>query len=387
MRRKLVVSLVVILVVSFGGLLADLIAGNEPALGLDLQGGISVTQQPVGRVRPGRARPRRRADPRARRQPRRRRARDPPPGRRHRRQPARREEPAGGRSTSCRSPVRCTCGPCRAASTKVSRPPRRRPTHRPPPPSGPATSSDVSTDGHHGHALRRPARPDRWAPRPPTRPPRLRPPRLRPAPTRPPRSPVTPRRPAPPPSSARPPCPARRPCPATRSPPSHGGQVRPHAAADPAAARAAGSASSARPAGPARCSRTTRRRHHRRWLGRHRRPARRRRGRRRLERARHAVLQPRPDGCPSGQLAIELDGEIISAPSVNEPVFSGDVPITGTFSEGEAEDLARVLNSGSLPVEHGDRSRSRTCRRRSARTRCMRRSSPASSAWRSCCSC
>ncbi len=48
MRQKLLTPLIVILVVSFGGLLATLIAGYEPALGLDLQGGISVTQQPVG---------------------------------------------------------------------------------------------------------------------------------------------------------------------------------------------------------------------------------------------------------------------------------------------------------------------------------------------------
>ncbi|MGD9995611.1 MAG: protein translocase subunit SecD [Ilumatobacteraceae bacterium] len=54
--------------------------------------------------------------------------------------------------------------------------------------------------------------------------------------------------------------------------------------------------------------------------------------------------------CPSGQLAIELDGEIISAPTVQEPRFSGDVSITGQFSEREAKNLARVLKSGSLPV-------------------------------------
>jgi preprotein translocase subunit SecD len=54
--------------------------------------------------------------------------------------------------------------------------------------------------------------------------------------------------------------------------------------------------------------------------------------------------------CPSGQLAIELDGEIISAPTVQEPQFQGDVSITGQFSEREAKNLARVLKSGSLPV-------------------------------------
>jgi preprotein translocase subunit SecD len=55
--------------------------------------------------------------------------------------------------------------------------------------------------------------------------------------------------------------------------------------------------------------------------------------------------------CPAGQLAIELDGVIISAPTVQEPQFNGDVSITGKFSEREAKNLARVLKSGSLPVQ------------------------------------
>jgi preprotein translocase subunit SecD len=55
--------------------------------------------------------------------------------------------------------------------------------------------------------------------------------------------------------------------------------------------------------------------------------------------------------CPTRQLAIELDGEVISAPTVQTPTFSGSVQITGAFSESEARNLARVLNSGSLPVK------------------------------------
>ena len=54
--------------------------------------------------------------------------------------------------------------------------------------------------------------------------------------------------------------------------------------------------------------------------------------------------------CPSRQLAIELDGIIVSHPSVNTPTFSGNVQISGAFTEGEAKNLARVLRSGSLPV-------------------------------------
>jgi preprotein translocase subunit SecD len=55
--------------------------------------------------------------------------------------------------------------------------------------------------------------------------------------------------------------------------------------------------------------------------------------------------------CPTRQLAIELDGEVISAPTVQQPSFSGSVQISGSFSESEARNLARVLNSGSLPVK------------------------------------
>jgi preprotein translocase subunit SecD len=54
--------------------------------------------------------------------------------------------------------------------------------------------------------------------------------------------------------------------------------------------------------------------------------------------------------CPTRQLAIELDGEVISAPTVQQANFTGSVQITGSFSESEARNLARVLNSGSLPV-------------------------------------
>ncbi len=55
--------------------------------------------------------------------------------------------------------------------------------------------------------------------------------------------------------------------------------------------------------------------------------------------------------CPTRQLAIELDGEVISAPTVQQPSFTGSVQISGSFTESEARNLARVLNSGSLPVK------------------------------------
>ena len=55
--------------------------------------------------------------------------------------------------------------------------------------------------------------------------------------------------------------------------------------------------------------------------------------------------------CPTRQLAIELDGEVISAPTVQQANFTGSVQISGAFTESEARNLARVLNSGSLPVK------------------------------------
>jgi preprotein translocase subunit SecD len=59
----------------------------------------------------------------------------------------------------------------------------------------------------------------------------------------------------------------------------------------------------------------------------------------------------RAETCPTGQIAIDLDGSLQSVATVQEPTFSGSVEISGSFTEGEAKNLARVLNSGSLPVQ------------------------------------
>jgi len=54
--------------------------------------------------------------------------------------------------------------------------------------------------------------------------------------------------------------------------------------------------------------------------------------------------------CPTGQIAIVLDGEVISAPVVQTANFSGSVQISGDFKEAEAKDLAKVLEFGAVPV-------------------------------------
>lgn len=58
--------------------------------------------------------------------------------------------------------------------------------------------------------------------------------------------------------------------------------------------------------------------------------------------------------CPTGQLAMVLDGTVISAPSVNEPEFTGgSVQISGSFTADEARDLAKILEFGAVPVRFG----------------------------------
>lgn len=56
--------------------------------------------------------------------------------------------------------------------------------------------------------------------------------------------------------------------------------------------------------------------------------------------------------CPSKSIAIVLDGQVISAPTVQAPTFTnGSVQITGNFSQAEANDLARILQFGAVPVQ------------------------------------
>ena len=49
-------------------------------------------------------------------------------------------------------------------------------------------------------------------------------------------------------------------------------------------------------------------------------------------------------------LAIFLDGEIISMPTVQEAIYGGTAVITGQFTVDEAKILAQRLNAGALPV-------------------------------------
>jgi len=49
--------------------------------------------------------------------------------------------------------------------------------------------------------------------------------------------------------------------------------------------------------------------------------------------------------------AIILDGEVLSAPNINEPILGGQAQISGSFTVDSANQLAIALRSGALPVE------------------------------------
>jgi len=58
-----------------------------------------------------------------------------------------------------------------------------------------------------------------------------------------------------------------------------------------------------------------------------------------------------PTICPSKRLAIVLDGQVISAPTIQTGSFQRDqIQITGSFDSQSANDLALALRYGSLPL-------------------------------------
>lgn len=64
--------------------------------------------------------------------------------------------------------------------------------------------------------------------------------------------------------------------------------------------------------------------------------------------ARFARLTQENTGKP---FAIILDGQVISAPNINEPILGGSAQISGSFTVESANQLAIALRSGALPVD------------------------------------
>ncbi len=53
---------------------------------------------------------------------------------------------------------------------------------------------------------------------------------------------------------------------------------------------------------------------------------------------------------PQNQVAIVLDGLVVSSPRIVDAILGGQAQITGNFTQQEASDLANVLKYGSLPL-------------------------------------
>ncbi len=51
------------------------------------------------------------------------------------------------------------------------------------------------------------------------------------------------------------------------------------------------------------------------------------------------------------QFAMLLDGKVLSAPEINEPILSGQAQISGNFTTESANNLSIALKSGALPVK------------------------------------
>jgi len=49
-------------------------------------------------------------------------------------------------------------------------------------------------------------------------------------------------------------------------------------------------------------------------------------------------------------ISIQLDGVVLMSPTVNEAIYGGNILVTGSFTETEAETYALQLQSGSLPL-------------------------------------
>jgi len=63
--------------------------------------------------------------------------------------------------------------------------------------------------------------------------------------------------------------------------------------------------------------------------------------------AKFAKLTTENTGKP---FAIILDGQVLSAPNINEPIIGGSAQISGSFTAESANELAIALGSGALPV-------------------------------------
>jgi preprotein translocase subunit SecD len=57
-----------------------------------------------------------------------------------------------------------------------------------------------------------------------------------------------------------------------------------------------------------------------------------------------------PQTSPANQIALIVDGYVLSAPVVAQAITGGEVRISGSFTADSARHLAALVTSGALPV-------------------------------------
>ncbi len=50
-------------------------------------------------------------------------------------------------------------------------------------------------------------------------------------------------------------------------------------------------------------------------------------------------------------ITIQLDGQVLMSPTVNEPIYGGRVLVTGSFTQEQVENICLQLQSGALPLD------------------------------------
>jgi len=51
------------------------------------------------------------------------------------------------------------------------------------------------------------------------------------------------------------------------------------------------------------------------------------------------------------EITIQLDGQVLMSPTVNEPIYGGRVLVTGSFTQEQVENICLQLQSGALPLD------------------------------------
>ncbi len=58
------------------------------------------------------------------------------------------------------------------------------------------------------------------------------------------------------------------------------------------------------------------------------------------------------EACAAGRVALVVGDEVIWAPTIQEPSFGPELTITGSLSEQQADQLARLIEFAAIPAAY-----------------------------------